>query len=66
MMDQKTYIPESTEAELTRINEDMILLMHIWYKFTFQISASSFSNCHVHFFFHVPFFFVADVSHNYE
>ena len=33
-----------------------ISLMQIWYKFTFQISASSFTNSHVHFFFHVPFF----------
>ena len=66
MMDQKTYIPESTEAELTRINEDMDIanahLVQIYFSdfrlFLFKLSCSLLFSCSL--------FFIADVSHNYE
>ena len=66
MMDQKTYIPKSTEVELTRINEDMDIanadLVQIYFSdfclFLFKFSCSLLFSCSL--------FFVADVSHNYE
>ena len=53
MMDQKTYIPESTEAELTRINEDMDIanahLVQIYFSdfrlFLFKFSCSLLFSC---------------------